>query len=265
MPSGNFFEVDEVFKDNGHYVGNQKDNLVYGHTKRMNGHSPYPVDALNMALYIGDDDANVHANQHIIANELGIETERWIAPIQTHGNHIAQVTYADAGTNVSSLGDSLNGVDGLYTYDKVLLTMNYADCVPVYIYSEANSFIGLAHAGWRGTSGRITQRLIESYKGDISDLKVVIGPSINMNAYEVDDRVINALRDHGLTEACIKETQTGYLLNLKELNKNQALNAGIDEKNIYVTKLGTEDTSQFFSFRVEGGKTGRAMAFIGRK
>lgn len=254
-----------MFKDNEYYVGNQKENLVYGYTKRIHGHSAYPEYALNMALYIGDDDANVHANQHTIAKEIGIGTEHWIAPIQTHGNNIVQVTYQDQGTNISSLGDALNDVDAIYTYDKVLLTMNYADCVPVYVYSEANTFVGLAHAGWRGTSGRITSRLIESYEGNINDLRVVIGPSINMEAYEVDDRVINALRNHGLSDTCIKETQTGYLLNLKEVNKNQALDAGIDGSNIYVTELGTEDTSQFFSFRVEGGKTGRAMAFIGRK
>lgn len=254
-----------MFKENTHYVGNHTESLIYGYTKRNGGHSAYPKDALNMALYIGDNKANVHDNQNIISNEIGIETERWVAPIQTHGNKIGRVSYQDQGTNICSLGDALNAIDGLYTYDKILLTMNYADCVPVYVYSRTNAFVGLAHAGWRGTSGRITRHLIEAYEGNINDLQVVIGPSINMEAYEVDHRVINALREHGLSDECIKETGTGYLLNLKQINKNQALDAGINEKNIYVTELGTEDTSQFFSFRVEGGETGRAMAFIGRK
>ena len=254
-----------MFKDYKNYVGYHSDTLIYGYTKRLNGHSPYPKHALNMARYIGDDDENVHKNQKIFARDIGIDRDYWISPIQTHGNNIAYVAKNDIGTNIFSLGPLLNDIDGLYSYDNVLLTMNFADCVPIYIYSKVNSFIGLAHAGWRGTSGEITRHLIDSYNGDKHDLNVVIGPSINMNAYEVDDRVINALRERGLTCSCYKETETGYLLNLKSINKNQALLAGIKKENIFVTEIGTEDTSQFFSFRVEGGKTGRAMAFIGRK
>lgn len=254
-----------MFKDNKHYVGFQTENLTIGYTKREGGHSPYPEKALNMALYIGDEDKNVHRNQNIIANATGFKREQWISPIQTHGNTVLEVGNPHSGTNIEELGQSLNDVDALYTYDdNVLLTMNYADCIPVYVYSTTSDFIGLAHAGWRGTSGNITRGLIDSYTGDVQDLRVLIGPGINMEAYEVDAKVIKTLENSGLTSECFKETATGFLLNLKMINKNQALEAGIHGDNIFVTELGTEDTSQFFSFRVEGGTTGRAMAFIGR-
>lgn len=255
-----------MFKDNNYYVGNNKNGLTYGYSKRLDGVSNFPSDSLNLALYIDDDIDNVHENQLRLARAIDIPREHWISPIQTHGNVVGEVKRDESYQNINTLGEHLNGVDALYTYDQdVLLTMNFADCVPVYVYSRVNDFIGLAHAGWKGTSGRITERLIRSYDGDVQDLSVLIGPAINGSAYEVDDYVIDKLRPAGLDDTCYEKTDSGYQLDLKQLNKLQSLNSGIKEDNISVTELGTEDTSQFFSFRVEGGQTGRAVAFIGRK
>ncbi len=53
--------------------------------------------------------------------------------IQTHENKVACITKDDIGTNIDTLTDALHGIDAMYTYDSnVLLTMCYADCVPVY-------------------------------------------------------------------------------------------------------------------------------------
>ena len=162
------------------------------------------------------------------------------------------------------LTGGLNDIDAIYTYDEnVLLTMNYADCVPVYIYSRINSFTALVHAGWKGTSKEILKRTLNEYDGHPKDLTVLIGISINASYYEVDDKVIDALDDLYLKDAVV-ETDSGYQLDLKTVNKNQALDFGVDEDDIYVTPLGTEDTGRFFSYRLEEGKTGRALAFIGR-
>lgn len=48
------------------------------------------------------------------------------------------------------------------------------------------------------------------------------------------------------------------------MNKEQAERVGIDSNHIHVTDFGTEE-ADFFSYRLEKGKTGRALAFIGRK
>lgn len=54
-------------------------------------------------------------------------------PIQTHENKVVKVTSNDKGTNIDALNDALHGVDALYTYEpNLLLTMCYADCVPIY-------------------------------------------------------------------------------------------------------------------------------------
>lgn len=251
------------FKTHKYFVGDRLKNLVFGYTKRTNGVSSYPENSFNMALYIDDDSKNVHKHQELLAEEINIPSSNWVLPIQKHGSKVCQVTSKECGTNVKELTDQWYGVDGLYTYDDVLLTMNFADCVPVYIFSRENTFTGLAHAGWRGTSENITRNLIQAYDGKPEDLTVIIGVSINGSSFNVDDKVINAIDEKYLNHA-VEADGEEYQLDLKTVNKNQALECGIREDNIYVTELGTEDTSTFFSYRTESGKTGRALAFIGR-
>ncbi|CDZ99424.1 Laccase domain protein [Jeotgalicoccus saudimassiliensis] len=252
-----------LFKLHKNFVGDMTDELTFGYTMRHGGQSAYPENSFNMALYIGDDSKNVHAHQEQLAGEINFPVSSWVLPIQKHGGNIEEVTSADSGTNIKTLGSSLYDVDGLYTYERgVLLTMNYADCIPVYVYSVTDTFTGLAHAGWRGTSESITKKLIDCYKGSKEDLRVIIGVGINKSFYEVDDRVIDALKP--LPDSSYEQTKTGWQLDLKEVNKHQALSAGIYEKHISVTGLGTE-SDEFFSFRMEQGQTGRALAFIGRR
>lgn len=251
------------FKTHKYFVGDNSDELTFGYTMRHGGQSSYPKNSFNMALYIGDKVKNVHSHQKKLAEEIDFPVSSWVLPIQKHGGNIKEVTKRDRGTNAEELGDSLCDVDGLYTYDTgVLLTMNYADCIPVYVYSVSDSFLGLAHAGWRGTAKKITAKLIDCYRGSKKDLRVIIGVGINQKYYEVDDKVIDALKP--LPESSYEQTKSGWELNLKDANKHQARAAGIDEENISVTGLGTE-ADEFFSFRLEEGQTGRALAFIGRR
>lgn len=252
----------ESFRFHKHYAGNHIDTLTFGYTVKYGGQSLYPKQSFNMALYIGDDDKNVHTHQEMLAKEINFPSDSWVLPIQKHGDKIKEVTVDDGGTNIKMLSDKLYNIDGLFTYDTgVLLTMNYADCIPIYVYSMVNNFIGLAHAGWRGTAENITQKLINCYEGSKNDLRVIIGIGINKDYYEVDKAVINALTP--LPKSSYEQTDTGWQLDLKDINKYQALITGIKEEHISVTELGTE-ADDFFSFRQQKGNTGRALAFIGR-
>lgn len=253
-----------MFKNYNHYVGYNSDDLVFGYTKRTNGLSDYPKNAFNMALYIGDDPDNVYSHQQLLSEEIGFERSDFVIPIQTHENKVYEVKKADAGTNVDALTDNIYGIDALYTYERnIVLGMNYADCTPIYVYSVANSFLGLAHAGWKGTRGNVLKNLLDHYDGDIDDLRVVIGVAINGDYYEVDDAVVN---DSFLVakEAVTPLGNDKFLLDLKTANKHQALDYGIKESNIHVTPIGTE-SEEFFSYRLDDQPTGRALGFIGRR
>lgn len=254
------------FIDHKHHVGNQSEDVLFGYTKRTGGRSSYPSDSFNMALYIGDDASNVQHHQDCLGEAVGFPPERWVMPIQKHGGNIEEVTLLDAGTNVRKLSDRLYDVDGLYTYEPgIMLAMNYADCVPIHIWSRKNDFTALVHAGWRGTAHGIVGRMIEQYAHDPADLTVVIGVAINGSCYTVDARIIRALEEAGLPDGAVRTHDAGFDLDLKEVNRYQALKAGVDRNHIHVSELGTEDLDRFFSYRLEKGETGRALAFIGRK
>ncbi|MFC3419774.1 polyphenol oxidase family protein [Salinicoccus hispanicus] len=248
-----------------HYVGTKVDDILFGYTKRTDGYSDYPSESFNMALYIGDDAVNVHQHQNMLADEIGFAPDRWVLPIQKHGANIKEVGLDDAGTNVRELSDALHDVDGLYTYDRgLLLTMNYADCVPVHVWSSKNDFTALLHAGWRGTAHDIIGTMVREYGNDPKDLSIMIGVAINGACYTVDSKVIHEVEKVGLPSDAVDQNEAGYNLDLKTVNRHQALQAGVLPENIHVSELGTEDVEQFFSYRLEKGQTGRALAFIGR-
>src|SRR5699024_11882575 len=95
---------------------------------------------------------------------------KWVFPIQTHENRVVEVNQEDRGANIDCLTHELHVVDGFYTFEKdVLLTMCYADCVPIYFYSEKHQYIGLAHAGWKGTVGQIVNQIVKHIPFDLND------------------------------------------------------------------------------------------------
>ncbi|WP_414043460.1 peptidoglycan editing factor PgeF [Macrococcus animalis] len=251
------------------YNVNNDYNKVIGITSRHGGISDYPKDSLNMALYIDDAPFNVHHNQAVVAHEIGFKTSEWVFPIQKHGNNIQEVYGADKGTNVFELTQKWFDIDGLFTNDKgILLTMCYADCVPVYLYSVSDNFIALGHAGWRGTVGLILERLIKAYTGDVNNLRCIIGPSVSAPCYEVNYDIKRQFIELNLDlEDCFEEnTNDMFDINLQEINKRIAMRAGIKPEYISVTRRCTStENNEFFSYRLEKGNTGRMLAYIGTR
>lgn len=242
-------------------------NVKLGITTREDGFSPFPQNAFNMARYINDNQQSITEHQEILAATIEFPREQWVFPIQTHENKVVEVTEQDRGSNIDSLTDRLHGVDGLYTYDdNILLTMCYADCVPIYFYSEKYHFIGLAHAGWRGTVGQIVNEMVSRIDFELSDLNVVIGPATSIS-YEINDDIKSKFE--ALPIDINQYTQTRGVdrhgIDLKLANALLLEYAGVPKNNIYITSYATsEDLSLFFSYRVEKGNTGRMLAFIGQ-
>ena len=260
----------EKFIKQPHYLSytSQYDQLTLGFTTREDGKSPYPRDAFNMARYIDDEPSHVTHHQEILANAINFPTQQWVFPIQTHENNIAHITKAHCGANIKALGNELYGIDGMYTYDSdILLTMCYADCVPVYFYSEKHHFIALAHAGWRGTYGQIVVEMLKYVEFDYQDLNVVIGPATS-STYEINDDIKKKFEALPINSDKYIETRDTdrHGIDLKLANALLLINSGVPAENINITKYTTsEDLSLFFSYRVEKGKTGRMLAFIGQK
>ncbi|WP_204171825.1 peptidoglycan editing factor PgeF [Staphylococcus sp. GDY8P100P] len=249
------------------YKSQNIDNITLGITTREQGISPYPQNAFNMARYIDDDQNNVTQHQRQLAEIINYPREQWVFPIQTHENRVAHITQSQRGTNIDELTDALHGIDAMYSYDSdVLLTMCYADCVPIYFYSAKNNFIALAHAGWRGTVSEIVIEVIKKIDFDLQELSIVIGPATS-NSYEINEDIKSKFDTLAIPSEDYIEFRAGdrYGIDLKQANKLLLMHAGVPEANIYITNYATsEDLSLFFSYRVEQGKTGRMLAFIGQ-
>ncbi|MBI5974534.1 polyphenol oxidase family protein [Staphylococcus canis] len=262
----------ETFRKAAHhmyYEPSRKEDITIGITTRNDGVSPFPKNAFNMARYIKDEPNHITAHQDTLAHEIGIPKSHWVFPIQTHGHNVIEVSTQDQGTNIDTLSDNeLYGIDGMYTFDKdTLLTMCYADCVPIYVYSVKHHFIALLHAGWRGTVQQIVHQLLLKYPYDYKDLKVVIGPATS-NSYEINNDIYRQFQELPIdTNQYIEQREENrHGIDLKVANQLLFEHYGVPAQNITMTNYTTsEHLDLFFSYRIEKGQTGRMLAFIGQK
>lgn len=248
-------------------------NIMAGFTTKNGGFSRNQYETLNAGLHVNDSYEAVSQNRQHVADLLGFSIENWVGAEQTHDVNIKKVTENDKGKGALVYEDSFSGTDGFFTYSKdVLMTLCYADCVPLYFLHEKTGAIGIAHAGWKGTVGGIGRNMAELFAGegiDLREVQAVIGPSICGNCYIVDDRVISKVQKI-LEDVDIKPynqiSDNQFQLDLKELNRKILLNAGIPHENIMMTDFCTScHADYFFSHRRDRGNTGRMMSFIGWK
>jgi YfiH family protein len=253
--------------------------LTAGFTGRQGGVSPEPWASLNMGLHVGDDEEAVKANRERLAEALQWPYEAFTCGEQVHGCAVHAVSRGDAGRGRDSRAGAVPDTDALMTDEPgVLLVSFYADCVPLYFWDPVRGAVALAHAGWKGTVMEIARRTVESmtarYGSIARDIRGGIGPSIGSCCYEVDEAVLSRVRPlvRELSEAGIgsdspvisSETQGHGRLNLKELNRQIMIKAGILPSNIEVTHWCTGCRRDlFFSHRMEGGNTGRMASWIG--
>ncbi|PRO64689.1 peptidoglycan editing factor PgeF [Alkalicoccus urumqiensis] len=246
--------------------------LTAGFTLRSGGVSPEPYDTLNLGYHVHDDPSLVTRNREITAGETGMPLSTWVGAEQTHGDQIVKVQQSFAGLGASSYEDTIKGTDGFYTTeDGLLLTLGYADCIPVYFLSEDGSCCGIVHAGWKGTVKNIAGKLIHLWESaeqmEPGTVRAWIGPGIDSCCYEVDQKVIDQLQEVLPDIAPYEKTgEDTYALNLKEANRQLLIKAGVPPENIGMSTLCTScEEESFFSHRRDGAHTGRMLGFIGRQ
>ncbi|MFC5651666.1 peptidoglycan editing factor PgeF [Paenibacillus solisilvae] len=260
------------------------EGLSAGFTSRLGGTSEAPWSSLNMGLHVGDENDAVIRNRELLSQSLGWPFEAWTCGEQVHGCEVHVVTAQDRGKGRTSRATSVGDADAMVTNEKdVLLTSFYADCVPLYFFDQARSVIALAHAGWKGTVLEIARLTVEAmqanYGCEAGQIQAAIGPSIGSCCYEVDEVVLGRVNpiirelelvqsdQSGALSEIVKPTSGGKArINLKELNRQIMIKAGILPTHIEISEWCTGcSTELFFSHRVEGGPTGRMVSWIGMK
>lgn len=247
--------------------------LVVGFTTKNGGTSQTDFTSLNIGFHVQDSLADVIENRTILSKKLNFPLNCWVGAEQTHETNITKVTHTDAGKGAIDYQSSIKATDGIYTSENnLLLTLCYADCVPIYFYAPKHKVIGMAHAGWKGTVHEIASKMIGVWREEgvpSTDIHVVIGPAICEKCYIVDDKVItyveNILEEYDEKPYnLINEGQ--YQLDLKALNSLLLHKAGVPKEQIHVSTWCTSCHSHlFYSHRRDKGKTGRLMSYIGWK
>jgi len=180
---------------------------------------------------------------------------------QVHGATVRVIKTIDDKENNGEEADGL-----LTSLKNVPLLIFTADCVPLVFYDSEKRVVGLAHAGWRGTydniAGEIVEILIKDYKCVKENIKVIIGPSVSGDNYEVSYELVEKFAVYNI-DNYYKKCREKYYLDLWAINKGLLKCAGILEENITATNFCTvKDNNQFFSYRLDNATAKRIGTFI---
>lgn len=235
---------------------------------RLGGVSEGIFSSMNLSYTRGDSKEAVDENYRRIAEILGCRVESFVCSDQTHTTNVRKVTEGDCGKGVVIPRD-YQDVDGLVT-DRagVVLATFFADCVPLYFLDVRQRVIGLAHAGWRGTVGRIGKKMIDMMTAEYGckreNIIAAIGPSICADCYEVsEDVAVQFEAEFGNTVLRTGKQPGKYQLDLWKANAEVLLHAGLTPAQIEVTDICTCcNPSLLFSHRASKGKRGNLGAFL---
>ena len=244
--------------------------IKHAFSTRLGGVSTGVCAEMNLAFGRGDDREVVLENYRLFCNSAGFEYESLVASVQVHETVVRKVTSENRGHGILFPRD-VPSADALITNDKdVTLVTYYADCTPVFFVDTKTHAIGLAHAGWRGTVGRIVCNVVDSMKENFGtnpeDLVCAVGPVIGKCCYEIDADCagnFKALSEID-TSLILEEKPDGkYMADLALTNKLLLLSRGVKEENITVSDLCTRcNSSLLWSHRATKGERGTMAAFM---
>ena len=181
---------------------------------------------------------------------------------QIHSNIVNKV-------DKDNIGQIIDG-DAIITNEKnVPLLILTADCVPVVLVDKVNKAVGLVHAGWRGTYGKICsetlQSMKENYNTNTEDVVAIIGPSIGKCCYEVSYDLVekfSALLPNAY-EKIYEIRDEKYYLDLWEINTQILKEFGVLKSNIINMNICTScNCDRFFSYRKHEKTPKRIGTFI---
>lgn len=239
-------------------------------TARSGGCSEGDFKSLNMGMSTEDEPEHVLENYRRVSKAVfGAELSQCVISKQVHKTDIAVVTKADLGNGLTE-SQKYTEIDGLLTDEpEALLATVYADCTPLFFADPERKVVGVAHAGWRGTVGKIGLKMVEKmvaqYGSERKDILVGIGPTIGPCCYRVKEDVAmqfkRAFPDSSRILEYVGEGE--YKLNLWEANKASVMESGVPELNVELDSHCTSCNEElFYSYRRDQGKTGRMAAMI---
>ena len=218
----------------------------------------------SLALHTGEEPQKIIENRTTIANNF--PNINFIVANQTHSDNIKVINEANKTWLSKREEHAIEDCDALITNQKnIMLTILTADCVPILLFDPKQKVVAAIHAGWKGTEQQIVFKTVEKMKelfnSNPNDIIAGIAPSIGKCCYEVDWNVAQHFKD---VKDAYDEKDEKYMLDLPHINKLQLIEAGLLEKHIELSNICTAcEVDDYFSYRKEGGCSGRFMSMIG--
>ena len=168
---------------------------------------------------------------------------------QLHTNKTKELIYYKNFTNT----------DGIFTRNKkIACAVLTADCIPLLVTDKLGTFIGCIHAGWRGLKSNIIEKFFDNiFFSKCSDLKVLIGPAISKDMYEVDNDILRSFPGH---TSHFKYNKSGkYNMDIKNIANDILRKIGITD--VTISSACTYKDDRLFSYR-KNKTTGRFISLI---
>jgi polyphenol oxidase len=176
----------------------QLDWLVHGFSTRPGGASELESDAdgrkrtekvLNLGFAEWDTRERVLKNRQNFFSALDASDMRQIGMRQIHSDIVRVANRADAEPSAQSAK-----ADALITNEPgLLLTVQVADCVPIFLADKKRRAIAAIHSGWRGTLQRIAEKTLGRMQMEFGtrpqDVIAALGPGIGLCCFEVGPEV----------------------------------------------------------------------------
>ncbi len=187
-----------------------------------------------------------------LAHRLGLALETVAAPHQVHGRRVER----------ARPGQLHGETDGLFTDDEqVVLTLQVADCAPIYFYHRSSGMRGLVHAGWRGVAAGVVTagtEFLQAQGVPLNQVEVIIGPTIERSCYEVGAEVVEQFPP----SAWRPNSDGKFQLDMVAAIREQLTGAGLLPGKITSVGVCPRCDSRCHSYRRDGQKAGRMIAFF---
>jgi len=188
------------------------------------------------------------------AKELLLDPLKLMIPTQVHGSTVC---------NCEQEG-RLENVDALVSNNRdLVLSIQVADCIPLFLLDINTNIFALVHSGWRGAEKKIVTNTIQEMIGigsRVKDIKVLMGPSIQQCCFEIGPEVAEKFPEVFLT---IGNSDRSYL-DLQGVVGAELADLGIQEKQINLMSECTScNAGKYHSYRKNGKIAGRMIAMCG--
>ncbi len=172
---------------------------------------------------------------------------------QVHGNDVAVVRRPG---HVPAHDGLVTGVPGL------VLSVLAADCALVLLADAEAGVVGACHSGWRGTVAGIVGKTVEAMVGlgaEPARARAYLAPCISAEAFEVGEEVAAQFPE---TSVVRRSEWPRPHVDLRGDLRRQLVEAGIEEVEVSES-CTVADRATFYSYRAEGGTSGRMLGFVG--